>query len=214
MPRFLYEFILADCTDLLLIGARLVLEQNPDVRVDAVAPDAPSLLQLTQQHQPDVVIFDERLSLDHDLWHLMEQLRAAAPCARLVLMCATPSGALTHDLLTRGIDSVLCKYDELQTCLEAAILAVMDNRPYLSPTAMTEYLVAIRDASTNRNVDEEARTVLRLLAQGHPIGQIAYQLQVPLRRVYWVRERLRQDFGAVTNEHLISRAAAEGFILP
>jgi hypothetical protein len=32
--------------------------------------------------------------------------------------------------------------------------------------------------------------------------------------VYWVREKLRRRFGAKTNEHLIQRAAAEGFIYP
>jgi hypothetical protein len=34
---------------------------------------------------------------------------------------------------------------------------------------------------------------------------------VPLRRIYWVRQKLRKRFGANTNEHLISLAVAEGF---
>jgi DNA-binding CsgD family transcriptional regulator len=43
-------------------------------------------------------------------------------------------------------------------------------------------------------------------------GQISEQLGIDKRRVYWIREKLRKRFGARTNEHLIQRAAAEGFI--
>jgi hypothetical protein len=35
---------------------------------------------------------------------------------------------------------------------------------------------------------------------------------VPVRRIYWVGHKLRRRFGAETNEHLIARAAEEGFL--
>jgi DNA-binding CsgD family transcriptional regulator len=63
-------------------------------------------------------------------------------------------------------------------------------------------------------LDLESRTVLHLLVQGQRVGQIAYHLQIPLRRVYWVREKLRRRFGANSNEHLVRRATTEGFISP
>jgi DNA-binding CsgD family transcriptional regulator len=50
-----------------------------------------------------------------------------------------------------------------------------------------------------------------LLAGGCTAGQIAVRLKVKRRRVYWVTEKLRTRFGALTNEHLISRAVHEGF---
>lgn len=88
------------------------------------------------------------------------------------------------------------------------------NRPYLSPTANAEYLVAMQSLERDWRLDGEARAVLRLLAQGCHVGQIALALNIPPRRVYWVREKLRRRFGAVTNEHMMSRAAAEGFVYP
>jgi DNA-binding CsgD family transcriptional regulator len=47
--------------------------------------------------------------------------------------------------------------------------------------------------------------------QGLPIADIARQLDIPMRRAYFLRYKLKQRFGATTNEHLISRAVAEGF---
>jgi len=61
------------------------------------------------------------------------------------------------------------------------------------------------------HLDSQSRTVLRLLAHGLHVGEIALELHVPVRRVYSIRRRLRRRFGAVTNEHLISRAVSEGF---
>ena len=43
------------------------------------------------------------------------------------------------------------------------------------------------------------------------VNDIAAQMDVPLRRIYWVRQKLRKRFGANTNEHLISKAVTEGF---
>jgi hypothetical protein len=46
------------------------------------------------------------------------------------------------------------------------------------------------------------------------VGEIAFQIRRSPRRVYWVRQKLRNWLGAATNEHLIQRAVEEGFICP
>lgn len=89
---------------------------------------------------------------------------------------------------------------------------VMLNRLYLSATANSEYLIAMQSGAYNWRLNEEARAVLCMLAQGHSIDEIAAELDIIPRRAYWVRTKLKRRFGASTNEHLISRAAAEGFV--
>jgi len=91
------------------------------------------------------------------------------------------------------------------------VSAVAQNRPYLSPTANSAYLVAMQSPLRDWQLDTEARAMLRLLMQGLPIADIARQLDIPMRRAYFLRYKLKQRFGATTNEHLISRAVAEGF---
>jgi hypothetical protein len=51
-------------------------------------------------------------------------------------------------------------------------------------------------------LDSETRAVLRLLARGMHVSDIAAQMDVPLRH---------KRLGAETNEHLISHAVSEGF---
>jgi DNA-binding NarL/FixJ family response regulator len=101
--------------------------------------------------------------------------------------------------------------DDLHECLLPGLNTVIHNRPYLSPTANAEYLVTMQSPLRDWQLDSESRAVLRLLARGLHISEIAAQMDVPLRRIYWVRQKLRKRFGANTNEHLISMAATEGF---
>ena len=88
---------------------------------------------------------------------------------------------------------------------------MLRGRAILSPTAQT---LVLTSAARLRTLDEEARSVLRLLAEGLPVYEIAEQLHLSSRRVYRVRDKLRRRFDAVTNEHLIRRAIAEGLTLP
>src|SRR5262249_26485021 len=129
-----------------------------------------------------------------------------------ILMGAVPNGLYLCDLFASGIRGYLHYGDPLAECLSKAVTNVIKGHPYLSPTANAEYLVAVQSPQPEWSLDDEARRVLQLLAQGQHAGQIALELRVPLRRVYTVRQKLKNRFGAVTNEHLISRAAAEGLI--
>ena len=208
------RILLADSTDLFLLGARHTLDAYADCHVLALATDFPTLLRLTHQQQPDVVVFGDTLDPDLDLWSQITRLKQVSPLARLLLINNRLSGLLIRDLLAHGVLGLLCKQDELGNHLYSAVLAAWHHRPYLSPTANTEYLVAMQSPGANERLDPEARQVLQLLAHGEHAGQIGERLGIDKRRVYWVREKLRRRFGAKTNEHLIQRAAAESFIYP
>lgn len=120
-------------------------------------------------------------------------------------------GLLIRDLFACGVLAYLFEGDDLKDHLLPAVSAVAQNRPYLSPTANSAYLVAMQSPLRDWQLDTEARAMLRLLMQGLPIADIARQLDIPMRRAYFLRYKLKQRFGATTNEHLISRAVAEGF---
>lgn len=144
----------------------------------------------------------------------MGKLRDALPAAKLIVMGSLVDGLLIRDLFHAGANGYLFKSDDLCHCLSLAVDTVLRNRKYLSHTANAEYLVAMQSPLRDWHLDHESRTVLRMLAQGSCIREIADELAVDTRRVYWVRQKLCKRFGAETNEQLISIAAAEGFIYP
>lgn len=203
--------VLADESDLLLSGAQTVIHETHRLQVVAVVRSLEALLESLQVSAPDVVVMSE--SLHHDeVLSVVERVLWRWPLARVILLGGMADGLLVRDVLAGGVRGYLYRADDLCQELPLAIETVMRGRPYLSHTASAEYLTATQQPHGRERLDREARQVLYLLAHGAHAGQISEQLGIDKRRVYWIREKLRKRFGARTNEHLIQRAAAEGFI--
>ena len=147
-----------------------------------------------------------------DVLSLVDRVRSVAPRSQLIVLSTVPDGLVVHELFSCGVNGYLYKNDSLRDILAEAIQTVMLKRPYLSPTANTHYLVAMKSDRAGWQIDEEALDVLRLIANGYRPQQIALMREMPLRRAYWVVTKLKDRFAADTNAHLIARAAEEGFL--
>jgi DNA-binding NarL/FixJ family response regulator len=204
------RILVADGSSLALVGAEALLRQRARTEVHT-ASHTKQLLYLARELLPHVILVGEHLDPPLDLFTLVERLLQAAPSARILLTGTLTDGLTIHEMLLRGARGYLAANDNLREGLLTALDMVLSGRPYLSPTANTHYVLAMQRGEREWALDDEARAVLRLLARGCTVGSIALQLRLRPRRVYWVRAKLRRRFGALTNEHLISRAAAEGF---
>jgi len=206
------KIIVADQMDLALEGIEKVLSQHQDFQVIGTCQTLDDLLaQLTEQ-RPDVLLIGDRLELGLDVLSLVKRVQTVAPRARIIVMSAMPDGLVVHELFACGVAGYLYKNDPLRTALADAIRTVMRKQPYLSPTANTEYVIAMQSNRTSWQIDDEALDVLRLIASGCRPQEISVMRGMLLRRVYWVANKLRDRFGAETNAHLVARAAEEGFL--
>lgn len=202
---------LADDIDLLLIGARSVLESDHRIQVVGGARSSDQLLRVVERQQPDVVLVSERLP-GADTLSLVATLRTRQPRLKIMVLGGWLHGGLIHELLLAGVSAYLYRGDDLQAGLIHAVDVVLRGQLYLSPSANSEYLLAQQKPGRHLHLNAEARAVLRLMAAGLTMEQVANELKLPRRRVYWVREKLRLRFDVQTNEHLISRAVADGFV--
>jgi two-component system invasion response regulator UvrY len=205
------RILIADEADLMLVGIQTILKDNPACEVVAAVRSASELLETCKQIHPEVILLNEQLDALVDVLALVERLKQVTPRSRLMILGGLSEGLLIRDLFACGVLAYMFEGDDLKDHLLPAISAVVQDRPYLSPTANSAYLVAMQSPLRDWQLDTEARAMLRLLMQGLPIADIARQLDIPMRRAYFLRYKLKQRFGATTNEHLISRAVAEGF---
>ena len=207
------RIFIADDTDLTILGTQTVLAEDHRLDVVGVARSMDELLTNITELCPDVIILGEWL-YNMDLLSGIEQLRTLIPSAKIIVLGSLADGLLIRDLFHAGVNGYLYKSDDLCDCLVLAVDTVLRDRKYLSHTANAEYLLAMQSPHRDWHLDHEARTVLQMLARGHRACEIADTLNTDTRRVYFVRQKLRNRFNAETNEHLISVAAAEGFIYP
>lgn len=204
--------VIADDADLMLEGIKTILYQHGAFQLVGTYQRLSDLLDALERVQPDVVLLSDRIEPDMDTLALVERVRQASPRARLLVLSNLPDGLVVQELFTLGAMGYLYRQDPLSRYLVEAIQTAVRGRPYLSPTANAEYLIAVQSGRADWALDAEARDVLRQLAQGLRPQEIARLRQVPVRRVYSVGLKLRRRFGAETNEQLIARAAEEGFL--
>ncbi len=204
------HILIADSSSLSVVGAETLLKARPDTTISKTE-NGSDLIVTVEGKRPDVVLLGDRFDPLIDTLALVERILRAAPSTRIIVMGSLTDGLLVRDLFAAGAKGYLMVGDDLTICLPAAIDMALRGRPYLSPTANAEYLTAMQSPLRDWKLDTEARAVLRLLARGFHISDIANQLNIPLRRAYWVRLKLRRRFGASTNEHLISMALQEGY---
>ena len=202
---------LAADEDLTLLGAKVVLEREYRYRVVGTARKFSDLWRLVTEKKPDVVIINDWLGGMHAA-AISEKLKRHNRRLKVIVMSGVSDGLFIHDLFTAGINGYLHKSDALADCLASAVDTVMADFPYLSPFARNAYIIAMQAPDRNNRITAESLHVLNLLARGNPVGKIAFELDVPIRRVYWVRDKLRHRFDATTNEHLIYCAMAQGLI--
>ncbi len=204
------KIILADDSDLMMVGTEAIIESKLEYRVVGKAHTLNEVLQSIEQQSPEIAILSECL-YDTDILSAVDAVRRVSSKIFIIVVGMMTDGTLIHNLYMHGIKGYLYRGDPLQECLLPAIRTVLQDRPYLSPTANAEYLITLQSGHPVPQLNAEARTVLNYLAQGVSINQIAYQMGTSPRRIYAIRDRLRRRFGVETNEHLISRAVADGF---
>jgi len=207
------RIVIADDADLVISGATQTLQDYYRFRVCGTARSIDQLQTAIRIKNPDVVVISQWL-YNTDILSIVEQIKTLSPGIHIIVMGGLADGLLIRNLFAYGVKGYLYKSDDLCEILPIAVETVMLGRLYLSPTANSEFLITSHNPYTHQTLDHEARQVLQMLAHGDEVGEIAQYLNVSLRHIYWVREKLRSRFGARTNEHLIQRAIVEGFIYP
>jgi DNA-binding NarL/FixJ family response regulator len=206
------QIVVADDVDLVLKGIQSVLAGWSEGQIVGTYQAVPDLLDSLAKAPVDVLLLDDRIDPEYGPLRLIEQVKAIAPQTKIILLGTLADGMVVQEFFAHGIHAYLYKSDTLVDTLIPAMRAVLRGKPYLSPTASAEHLLAMQERRRRWQLDGEALTVLRLLAEGKHVSQIAALLHKKPYRIYAMRNRLRARFGADNNEALIARATAEGFL--
>lgn len=206
------NIVIADDMDLVREGMKAILRQQEDFRVVGTCSLLSDTLEMLGKLRPEVILLGDRLEPEMDVLTLIEHAKSVAPRTRIIILSNLVEGLIVHDLFTRGVMGYLYKLDPLSLYLVEAIQNVMRGQPYLSPSSNSAYLLAMQTGEGDWRIDAEAREILRQIADGHRLQEIAYIRQIPIRRVYCICERLRRRFGAETNMQLMALVAREGFV--
>ena len=208
--------ILVDDHQLVRRGLRLLLEQHGDIQVVGEAANGAGALEQAKALVPDLVVMDVHLP-DISGLEVSRRLLADFPDLKIVVLSGDADMARVNEALQTGVCGYLLK-SSAEEELGRAIRAIMEGRLYLCPEinalVIQDYKnsLAAKAATSKPALSGREREVLRLIAQGHQLKEIAVQLKVGVRTAETFRRRLMSKLDLHTTADLTRYAVREGIV--
>lgn len=207
-----YTIILADDHALFRGGVKRIIAEHADLKVIGEAGDGLELLQMLQKIQPDMVILD--ISMPHLRGlEATREIKRMYPHIRVLLLTMHKKKAFLQQGIVGGADGFLLK-EEADQVLFQAIAAIRQGKRFISPLLSQEVAELLVGEKKPEILSLREKEVLRLLADGKTIQDIAELLFISTHTVRRHRENIMRKLNLKNMADLVKYAVAEGYIAP
>ena len=204
--------LIADDHKLVAEACKRLLE--PEFDVVCVVTDGRTLMQATEQLNPDVVILD--ISMPElnglDAGKLIKQRNHKV---KLIYMTMSVSADAAAEAFRRGASGYVVKQSSAEE-LVTAIRRVVRGQSYLSPLITRDTVVYLLRSGAvyneEKRITPRQSEVLQLLAEGKTMKEVAYVLQLKPGTVAFHKYRIMEALGIKTNTALVEFAVRRHMI--
>ena len=208
-PKQSIRVVLADDHALMRRGLRLLLDSEEGVDVIAEACDLKAVMRHVHGHLPHVLVLDLSMPNGSSI-EAIRGLREDVPGTEIVVLTMEDSPAFAEQALSAGAIGFVLK-DFAETELAQAVRSAARGERYLSPR-VTARLEAMRRAVGDDELTPRETEVLRLIALGNTIAEVARKLHLSRRNVESHRSRMHRKLGMSTRAELVSYALGRGLL--
>ena len=211
------RILLADDHRILREGLRSLLAQQSDITVVGEASSGEEVVALARQLRPDVVVMDVVMP-GLDGVAATRIIREELSNTRVIALSMHSDRRFVSEMVRAGALGYLVKDSAFEE-LNQALRAVIEDRPYLS-AVITGTLVEdfVRQASSKERTPISPLTlltareqeVLRLLADGKRVKEIAHQLNISTKTVESHRQNVMDKLEIHSTIELTRYALREG----
>jgi DNA-binding NarL/FixJ family response regulator len=198
--------LLADDHQLVVEAFARLLDSCCDV-VGMVA-DGRALLDVAPEVGPDIVVADISMPLLNGL-DAVRQLKRTMPHVKVIFLTVSNDPDLAAEAFRVGASGFLLKTSAASELIEA-IEEVYQGRSYVTPQVtgglLDNFLNYPETAEPTRELSLRQREVLQLLAEGHPMKEIARLLKITPRTVAFHKYSMMKRFGIKSTAELVRLA--------
>jgi DNA-binding NarL/FixJ family response regulator len=200
------RILLADDHPIVRDGLRLLVGMQADMEVSGEAGDSASLLRSAKACRPDVALVDVEMPLEGGA-RAAERLRRDCPSVKVLALSAHEERGYVDEMLDAGARGYVGKRAGAEELLDA-IRRVAHGETYVDPT------IGGGEGSPPRGADLSQREerVLRLVAGGYAMKEIASSLSLSVRTIETYRERAMDKAGLRSRADVVRFAASLGWL--
>jgi DNA-binding NarL/FixJ family response regulator len=204
-PKSPTKVLIVDDHPMVISGCRSLFASDSSVAIDE-ASDAKSGQRAFSRGNPDVTIIDINLP-DVSGFELMRRIRKIEPDAKIIIFSMNDDPAFVVRAVTLGAQGYLSKSDDPRLFVKA-IRRVAAGENFISPQlaeAVTFSGAALKADPASQMTARELE-ILRLLARGDKIVEIADTLGISYKTVANTTSLLKQKLDAKNHSDLIRMA--------
>ncbi len=208
------RILLADDHAMICAGFQKLLE--PEFEVIGSVGDGRELLKVAAQLKPDLVLVDIGMPLLNGL-DAGRELKKLMPGIKLIFLTMNPDPDIASAALQIGASGYLLKNsegEELLTAVRSAIKGTSYVSPPIGQAMEQRFIRDPRSLGRPRHLTDRQREVLQMLAEGRPMKEIAYVLEISLRTVRFHKYKIMEELGITTNSELVRYAIKNSMISP
>jgi DNA-binding NarL/FixJ family response regulator len=197
-------------------GLKALVEAQPDMTVVGEAGDGQSAVHAVAELIPEVVVMDVSLPGLGGA-EATEQMRRGSPGVKVLALTAHEDRGYVQLLLKAGASGYVLKRAAAED-LVRAIRAVAGGGIYLDPAVAGHVVSGLARGSepgkivAGGELSEREAEVLRLIAQGHAIKEIAATLDVSGRTVETYKERAMEKLELKSRAEIVRYALRRGWL--
>jgi DNA-binding NarL/FixJ family response regulator len=185
---------------------RILLDTGKAARVGEVS-QAEAAIAVVRREPWDIVILDINLGRRSGM-DVLKEIRAEFPRLPVLVLSVYPEEQFALRVIRAGANGYLNKNLATKVLIEA-IRQVLAEGQYLSPKVAAQLLNAVKQPAgqpLHAMLSDREDQVLRLIAAGRTVGEIAAQLDLSVKTVSTYRSIVLRKLGMENNAQLMRYA--------
>jgi len=195
--------LIADDHAVVRKGLGQIISETLDIQVAAEAASGPEVLDLARRQAFDVVVLDLSMPGQSGL-DVLKQLRAEHPALAVLVLSMHAEDQYAIRVLKAGAAGYLTK-ESAPDELVKAIRRVAGGGKYMSPEvaeALLFHLEADAEGPLHATLSDREFQVMRLLASGKTVSEIADDLSLSVKTISTYRTRVLEKMHMKSNAEL------------
>jgi DNA-binding NarL/FixJ family response regulator len=194
------KILIVDDHEVLRDGVKRVFDKQPGTVTFGEASTVHEALRLVREQDWDIVVLDISLG-DRSGLEVLKELKQIRPRLPVLILSMHSGEQFARRALKAGASGYITK-DSPRAELVQAVNKVMSGGRYISAT-LAENLVFDRERDTpHEALSDREFEVLRLIASGKTVGEIAAVLSLSESTISTYRGRILEKMGMKTNAEL------------